>query len=58
MADCDIAKTVSPTPRKPSTTERKVGSVIAVVSGLGNVRCQAGIRHQELRVLTRTRLNT
>jgi len=32
-ADCDMAKTESPTLRKLSTIERTVGSVIAAVSG-------------------------
>jgi len=49
MDDCDIAKTVSPTPRKLSTIERTVGSVMAAVSGLENVQRQAGVRHQEIR---------
>ena len=40
MTDCDMAKTESPTLRKPSTTERIVGSVIAAVSGLEKVQRQ------------------
>ena len=38
MADWDMVKAESPTLRKASTTERTVGSVIAVVSGLGDVK--------------------
>ena len=57
MADCDMAKTVSPTPRKPSTTERNVGSAIAAVSGLRSIQCQAEIRHRVLQALTQIQSN-
>ena len=57
MADWDIAKRESPTLRKLSTTERTVGSVIAVVSGLRNIQGQAIMRHRKVQALTRTQTN-
>jgi len=57
IADCDMAKTVSPTPRKPSTIERIVGSEMAAVSGLGNVQYQDRMLNQEIRAPTRTQSN-
>lgn len=55
MADCDIAKAESPTLRKASTTERTVGSVITVVSGLGDVKLGWGIgRYRHSREPRRT----